>query len=182
VTVPSPIIAAAYDPPDAHEMRDALLAGLAPREGERILEVGAGNGYYAIEVATALAPGGTIDIVDGMPDMLDDAVRAADAHGLDNVAPTLGDGRYLPFGDSWFDAAYMVAALGDVPDQPAALSELARVLRPGGRLVIGELHADPHRVDLGRLRSSAGAIGLRIVRRVDGRSGYVAVLEAPRRR
>jgi ubiquinone/menaquinone biosynthesis C-methylase UbiE len=175
VTVPSPIVHA-FDHPDAQEMRDALFTVLGPKVDERILEVGAGSGCYALEVAEAVAPGGTVDIVDGLPDRLDDAMRAARERGLDNVSPTLGDGRYLPFGDAWFDAAYMMAALGDVPDQPAALAELSRVLCPGGRLVIGELHGDPHRIDPARLRQSAALAGLRIVRRFDRRSGYVALL------
>ena len=175
VTVPVPIVHA-FDHSDAHEMRDALLTALDPQRGERILEVGAGSGCYALEVAEAVAPAGTVDIVDGLPDRLDDAMQSARARGLDNIAPTLGDGRYLPFGDSWFDAAYMVAALGDVPDQPAALAELARVLGPGGRLVIGELHGDPHQVDPTRLHLSAATAGLRVVERVDRRCGYVALL------
>jgi ubiquinone/menaquinone biosynthesis C-methylase UbiE len=175
VTVPSPI-AHAFDQSDAQEMRDALFTVLAPQVGERILEVGAGCGCYALEVAAAVSPGGTVDIVDGLPDRLEDAMHSARVRGLDNVSPTLGDGRYLPFGDAWFDAAYMIAALGDVPDQPAALAELARVLRPGGRLIIGELHGDPHRVDPARLRQSAAMAGLRIAHRFDRRSGYVALL------
>jgi ubiquinone/menaquinone biosynthesis C-methylase UbiE len=175
VTVPS-LIVHAFDSYDAQEMRDALFIVLAPEPGERILEVGAGSGCYALEVAEAVAPGGTVDIIDGLPDRLDDAMRRARERGLDNVTPTLGDGRYLPFGDESFDGAYMMAALGDVPDQPAALAELARVLRPGGRLVIGELNGDPHRVDPDRLRKSAALAGLRIARRFDRRSGYVAML------
>jgi ubiquinone/menaquinone biosynthesis C-methylase UbiE len=176
VTVPSPIVHA-FDRSDASDMRDALFTALAPERGERILEVGAGGGCYALAVAEEVAPGGTVDIVDGLPDRLEDAVRAARERGLDNVSPTLGDGRYLPFGDSWFDGAYMIAALGDVPDPAAALAELARVLRPGGRLAIGELDGDPHRVDIERLRASAAAAGLRVQGRFDRRGGYVALLE-----
>jgi arsenite methyltransferase len=175
VTVPIPL-AQAFDHSDAHEMRDALFTALAPESGDRILEVGAGSGCYALDVAEEVGPNGTVDIVDGLPDRLEDAVGAARERGLDNLCPTLGDGRYLPFGDSWFDGAYMIAALGDVPDQPAALAELARVLRPGGSLAIGELNGDPHRVDPARLRESAAAAGLRIVRRVDRRCGYLALL------
>jgi len=175
VTVPSPLVHA-FDHSDASDIRDALFSALAPERGERILEVGAGSGAYALEVAEEVAPDGTVDIVDGLPDRLEDAVCAARERGLDNVSPTLGDGRYLPFGDSWFDGAYMIAALGDVPDAAAALAELARVLRPGGRLAIGELNGDPHRVEPDRLLMSAAAAGLQIVRRLDRRGGYIALL------
>src|SRR4051812_39335135 len=157
-------------------MRDVLFTALAPQRGERILEVGAGSGCYALEVAEEVGPDGTVDIVDGLPDRLEDAVAAARERGLDNLSPTLGDGRYLPFGDSWFDGAYMIAALGDVPDQPAALAELARVLRPGGAPATRAVNGAPPPVAPERLRESAAAAGLRIVRRPPRRCGYLALL------
>ena len=50
-----------------------------------------------------------------------------------------------------------MTVLGEIPDQDAALRELARVLKPGGRLVVGELFGDPHMVTSGKLRERAGA-------------------------
>jgi ubiquinone/menaquinone biosynthesis C-methylase UbiE len=163
-------------PQAAFAMLGPLQAALAPRTGERILEVGAGGGYYAVEVAAGVGPGGKVDIVDAQPEMLAEAIRAAGERGLTNIAPTLGDARYLPFGDATFDAAYLVAALGDVPDQPAALRELGRVLREDGRLVVAELNGDPHRVSPARLRASAESAGLEVARQIDGLLGYVALL------
>jgi ubiquinone/menaquinone biosynthesis C-methylase UbiE len=55
----------------------------------------------------------------------------------------------------------------------------ARVLKPGGRLVVGELFGDPHMVTAGRLRERAGRDGLRFVRRVGPPFGYFGVLEKP---
>src|SRR4051794_26946862 len=104
VTHPSPICGS--DPPAAAAMLKPLRALLAPRRGERILEVGAGRGCYALRVAADVRPGGTVDILDGHPEMLGDAMRAAGAGGLSNLAPTLGDARFLPFDDAAFDAAY----------------------------------------------------------------------------
>jgi ubiquinone/menaquinone biosynthesis C-methylase UbiE len=158
-------------------MLGPLRAVLAPRAGEHILEVGAGSGYYTLEIAAAVLPGGRIDMVDAHPDMLTRAMRAAGERGLANVEPTLGDARYLPFADAAFDAAYLVAALGDMPDPTAALQELGRVLRAGGRIVVGELNGDPHRVDRAMLGACAAAAGLRVARRVDGLLGSVARLE-----
>jgi SAM-dependent methyltransferase len=175
VTNPSPIGGAS--PPAALAMLEPLQALLAPRAGERFLEVGAGNGCYTFAIAAALRPGGTVDIVDGHPELLAATMRGAGARHLDNIAPALGDPRYLPFEDATFDAAYLVAALGDMADQKAALHELQRVLRRAGRLAVGELHGDPHCVDPSTLAECAAATGLRVARRIDGELGYVALLE-----
>jgi ubiquinone/menaquinone biosynthesis C-methylase UbiE len=163
--------------PAAFAMLGPLQAILAPRVGERVLEVGAGNGYYTLEIATVVRPGGTVDILDAHPEQLAEAMRAAGARGLGNIAPTLGDARYLPFEDGTFDAAYLVAALGDQPDGAATLTELRRVLRPGGRIVVGELNGDPHRLAPEQLGACAESAGLCVARRVDGLLGYVARLE-----
>jgi ubiquinone/menaquinone biosynthesis C-methylase UbiE len=167
-------------PANALSMRDGLRAPLAPVSGERVLEVGAGGGQYALHVAGDLLPGGTIDPVDGQPQMLDDAVRNARERGFENVAPVLGDARYLPFQDGQFDAAYIVAGLGDTQDPGTALRELARVVRPGGRVIVGELEGDPHRVDPPTLSDLCAATALRLATRVDLALGYLAVLEIPR--
>ena len=164
-------------PPAAFAMLGPLQSVLEPQAGERVLEIGAGNGYYTLEIAAGVQPGGSVDILDAHPDRLAAAMRAAGERGLANIAPTLGDARYLPFEDGTFDAAYLVAALGDAADGTAALAELRRVLRPGGRVVVGELNGDPHRIAPAQLGTCAASAGMRIARRIDGLLGYVARLE-----
>ena len=124
--------------------RKRLLEILVPAPGERILEVGPGTGYYSLPVAEHLSPGGTLEIFDLQPEMLAHTMRRAGERGLDNLVPAQGDARELPYPAASFDAAFLVTVLGEIPDQTKALGELARVLRPGGRLVVGELLGDPH--------------------------------------
>jgi ubiquinone/menaquinone biosynthesis C-methylase UbiE len=161
--------------------RKRMLAILEPSAGERILEIGPGTGYYAIPVAEHL-PGGTLDVFDIQQEMLDHVKREAEKRGITNIEPTLGDAQALPYDDGSFDAVYLVTVLGEIPDQDAALSEVARVIRPGGRLVVGELFGDPHMVTLKKLRERSERRGLRFERRLGTPLAYFARFEAPARR
>jgi ubiquinone/menaquinone biosynthesis C-methylase UbiE len=156
--------------------RSRLLEALEPRPGERMLELGPGTGYYTPQVARSLRPGGTLHIVDLQPEMLEHTMRRAREAGIENIEPRQGDARRLPYADATFDASYLVAVLGEIPDQDAAMRELRRVLRPGGRLVVGELLGDPHMVTERALRRRAEAASLRFERRVGARFGYFGVL------
>jgi ubiquinone/menaquinone biosynthesis C-methylase UbiE len=155
--------------------RARLREALTPRPGERVLEVGPGTGYYSCDVATWVTPDGQLDIFDLQPEMLDHTMRRARERGLTNVTATQGDAQRLPYEDGAFDAAYLVAVLGEVPDQDAALRELARVLKPGGRLVVGELFGDPHWVSPATLRARGEHAGLRLERRVGRLLGHFSV-------
>jgi len=147
---------------------------LAPSPGERVLEVGPGRGYYALDVARWLLPGGTLDLLDLQPDMLRVTMRRATEQIISNIVPTHGDAQALPYADGAFDAAYLVATLGEAPDTDAVLHELRRVLKPGGRLVVGEGVPDPHMVPFATLRSRAEGAGLRFERRLGRNLGYFA--------
>jgi SAM-dependent methyltransferase len=154
--------------------RARLREVLAPRPGERVLEVGPGTGYYTLDVADLVAPGGQLDIFDLQQEMLDHTTRRAGERRLTNITATQGDARQLPYQDATFDAVFLVTVLGEIPDQDAAVRELARVLKPGGRLVVGELFGDPHWVSPERLRRRAEAAGLTFARRSGTPLGYFA--------
>jgi ubiquinone/menaquinone biosynthesis C-methylase UbiE len=158
--------------------RARLLEALAPRPGEAVLEIGPGTGYYTLPVARRVGSTGRLHVFDLQQQMLDHTMRRAGAEGLSNVQPCLGDARELPYPPATFDAAYLVTVLGEIPDQEAALRQLRRVLRPGGRLVVGEVFVDPHMVTEGALRRRGEAAGLRFERRVGSRLGYFGVLRA----
>jgi ubiquinone/menaquinone biosynthesis C-methylase UbiE len=136
---------------------DALLA---VRPGERVLEVGPGTGLQALHVARLLGAGGRLDIVDIQQPMLDHVMRRASAAKISSIVPVGADARELPYHEGSFDAAYLVTVLGEIPDPGAALREIRRVLKPGGRLVVGEF-ADRHYVPLVTLLRYANDAGLR---------------------
>lgn len=148
--------------------RARLREILEPRPGERVLEVGPGTGHYTLPVANWLSPGGRLDVLDLQQEMLDHTLRRAAEQGVENIEPSRGDAREMPYPDDSFDAAYLVTVLGEVPDQGAALRELRRVVKPDGRIVVGELFGDPHMVTHGALRDRASGAGLTVERKLGG--------------
>jgi ubiquinone/menaquinone biosynthesis C-methylase UbiE len=159
--------------------RARLREILDPKPGERILEVGPGTGYYTLDVAEWVKPDGEVDILDLQQEMLDHTMRRAGERGLANITPTQSDATALPYEDGSLDAAFLVTVLGEIPDQDAALRELARVLKPGGRLVVGELLGDPHYVRHAPMRLRASGAGLTYERRVGNALGYFARFAKP---
>jgi demethylmenaquinone methyltransferase/2-methoxy-6-polyprenyl-1,4-benzoquinol methylase len=110
--------------------RRATRGALDPRTGERVLDVGAGTGVSTEELARSGAFAVGADISTGM-------LRAG-RHVGRTVALVAGDALRLPFPDGAFDAVTISFALRNVVDTGAALRELGRVTRPGGRLVVCE--------------------------------------------
>ena len=150
---------------------------LGPEPGERILEVGPGVGIYSLPIAAALGPTGRIDALDVQPEMLSTLARRTRRAGVTNVVPAEGDAQRLPYPDDTFDAALLIGVLGEIPDQLAALREVRRVLRPGGRLVVGEaLIGGPDAIRLPVLRDAASRAGFVFERRLGPRLAYFARL------
>lgn len=92
-------------------------------------------------------------------------MRRAGGRGLDNLVPTRGDAASLPYPDASVDAVVLTTVLGEIPDQRSAMAEIARVLRPGGRLVVGELFGDPHFTTPARVERLGAAAGLAVEHR-----------------
>jgi ubiquinone/menaquinone biosynthesis C-methylase UbiE len=165
--------------------RDRLREVLAPRAGERILEIGPGTGYYTLDMAEWLAPGtadpgggGLVEIFDLQQEFLDHVMRRAAERGLANVVPTQGDATALPYEDASIDAVVLTAVLGEIPDPLAALREIRRVLKPDGRLIVGELFGDPHFTTQGALERQAAEAGLRYETHSGNWFAYFARLSA----
>ncbi len=141
--------------------RDRLREVLRPQPGERVLEIGPGTGYYTLDMAEWLAPGGRVEIFDLQQEFLDHVIGRAAEHGLGNIVPTQGDATALPYEEASMDAVVLTAVLGEIPEPGAALREIRRVLKPGGRLVVGELFGDPHFTTLASLKRQTAGVGLR---------------------
>jgi SAM-dependent methyltransferase len=105
---------------------------LVPATGE-VLDVAAGPGSLTLLAArTARA----VEAIDFAPAMLAELRARAAAAGVTNVHAEVGDGQALPYAEGRFDAAYSMFGLIFFPDRHRGLSELCRVLRPGGRAVV----------------------------------------------
>jgi ubiquinone/menaquinone biosynthesis C-methylase UbiE len=166
------------DLPRPSVTRSKLRELLSPEPGQRVLEIGPGTGYYALQAARWLEPEGILEVLDIHQDMLDHTMRRARALGVSNIVPARGDAQALPYPNGHFDAAYLVATLGEVPDKGRALRELGRVLKRGGRLVVGEVLLDPHRVSFDELRRLTEGAGLDHKRTLKGSLGYFAAFRA----
>jgi ubiquinone/menaquinone biosynthesis C-methylase UbiE len=151
----------------------ALDQVLAPQPGERMLEIGPGTGLQALHIAPQLGPTGRLDVLDIQQAMLDHVGRRATRHGITTIAATKADARDLPYADGLFDAVYLVTALGEIPQPDQAVREAARVLTPGGRLVVGEF-LDRHWIPFGRLHQAAAASGLHFDSRRGTTLAYLA--------
>jgi len=108
---------------------------------QQVLEVGCGTGAFAARCASEL--GCEVTALDASPEM----VAATRARGIEAA---VGDVQHLPFDDAAFDGAIAAWMLYHVPDRDLAISELARVVRPGGRLVAITTGRD-HLADLWQL-------------------------------
>jgi len=111
----------------------------ALRAGERVVDVGCGGGIDSLIAAQMVGPSGRVVGVDMTPAMLSKARASAAAAGIANVDFRDGLGEALPVEDAWADAVISNGVLNLMPDKDAALREMARVLKPGGRLQIGDI-------------------------------------------
>ncbi len=126
-----------YSRRDLLRRRALVHEALGARPGERVLDAGCGPGFYISEILERVGPEGTVVGVDTSPPMLALAAKRCEGHA--NVSFSEGDVTALPVADADFDRALSVQVLEYVDDIPAALGELLRVLRPGGRVLIWDV-------------------------------------------
>ena len=108
-----------------------------PRAGRRILDVGCGTGTAEVRLSRLHLTQVSLVAVDLIPARVHEALAATRSHNI-RASFAAADGCALPFPDGTFDAAFCVAVLQHIPDVGAAVRELVRVTRPGGRIVAVE--------------------------------------------
>lgn len=124
--------------------KDAMMDWLAPRAGQRLLDVAGGTGDIAFRFL-GRAPQARATVLDMTESMLIEGQKRAEAENLsDRLDWVVGDAMALPFPDNTFDVYTISFGIRNVTRIPDALSEALRVLKPGGRIMVLEFSQLPN--------------------------------------
>jgi len=119
-------------------------SGVKP--GMKVLEIGSGSGLFTLDAARAAGENGRVYALDIQKDMLDKIrhrLALPENRDIHNIEMVNKSAYELPFEDNSLDLAFMVAVFQEIPDKQKTLSEIKRVLKPGGILAISEFWPDP---------------------------------------
>jgi arsenite methyltransferase len=108
-------------------------------EGEHVVDVGCGAGIDSLIASRMVGRSGYVVGVDMTPEMIQRSRASAAAMGTPNVEFQIGSAEALPVRDGWADVVLSNGVMNLFPDKSAGLLEMARVLKPGGRLQVGDI-------------------------------------------
>jgi SAM-dependent methyltransferase len=166
---------------------DLLWRRVGLKEGDTLLDVGAGSGFYSFPASRRVGPTGRVVAVDVSSELVELIRERARRDGVPNVESLLSAPNRIPLEDATADVALLANVLHGIP--PKTVSETVRVLRPGGRLVdvdwkkVASAEGPPlhHRLSVPEARAALAAYGLTPVDAFDlGPTHYVLVFERPR--
>ncbi len=109
------------------------------RPGERVIDIGCGAGIDSLIAAKKVGPNGKVIGIDMTEAMLDKARQASETADLKQVEFRLGHAENLPVPDNWADVVISNGVINLTPDKEATFREMARALKPEGRLQIGDI-------------------------------------------
>src|SRR4030042_2102369 len=125
---------------------DKIVQRSGIREGMQVLEIGCGSGAFTTVVARAVGRDGRVyalDIQGRMLEQLRNKLKREENRDIANIELLHRSAYDLPFEDNTLDFVYLITVLQEIPDRDKALSEVRRVLKPGGYLAITEFFPDP---------------------------------------
>ena len=156
---------------------ESLAERLPLKKDSRVLEIGAGSGFYSVAVAAAV-PEGKLELLDLQEEMLAKARQKMELAGLKNVGYSLARAdEPIPLESESFDIVFMVTVLGEVKDQEFLIREARRLLRGGGTLSVSEHLPDPDFVSFGKLRGLVEKNGFKFNRKFGRSWAYTANFE-----
>lgn len=153
----------------------ALRHGIEP--GMTVLDVGPGNGTYTLGAARRVGTEGRVVAVDIEPRMIERVRDRAKAEGVGNIEARVANVYDLPFDDGIFDAIYMIAVIGEIPEPDRAMCEFCRVLAPDGTLAFSELLPDPDYPCARTLVAMAMRAGFRLKEKLGNFFHYTLIFE-----
>jgi len=142
-----------FDPSQVHKLEapervswlppGEVLGWLELRQGMTVADIGTGTGYFAIPIARAVAPGGRVLAVDLQPELL--AIlrgKLAEPEAPANIVTLEGTASATGLADGSCDVALLANVWHELDDYAAALAELARILKPAGRIAVLDWRPD----------------------------------------
>jgi len=141
------------------DVRKRMIDQLEISSGDCILEVGAGDGRASEIIANRLEGRGRFYIQELSKGFLDKAIQRLANHSID-IEFSIANASYLPFADNMFDAAHHFGGINTFDEVARCLEELARVVRPGGKVVVGDEGLGPwlRETEFGQIMSNSNPL------------------------
>ncbi len=141
-------------------VRERMVEKLRLSSTSKVLEIGGGDGRGAEYIVKRLGKGGKLYFQELSPAFLQHAVKRLAGYDTIDIEYSIANGCYLSFPDNAFDAAHHFGGINTFSDVARCLSELARVVRPGGRVVVGDESLGPwlRDTEFGRIMSNCNPL------------------------